>query len=110
MTTIERVAEGSSSEGEEEEDDDYEGELLHCCDTDRPKRALPLVIEASNTEYITIHDYVSAPHPWLLGLRLDFKRADNMLGNRKPEEYQHLVMDVSNPQHLGIMDEKRFLG
>ncbi|GKT59086.1 hypothetical protein ColTof4_12622 [Colletotrichum tofieldiae] len=106
-------SEGSSSEGEEEEydgDDSDEGELLRCCNTDRPKRALPLVMEASNTEYITIHDYVSALHPWLMGLRQDITRADNLLGDRKPKEYEHLVVDITSPHYLRIMDEKRFLG
>ncbi|KAF4836348.1 hypothetical protein CGCTS75_v001999 [Colletotrichum tropicale] len=62
-------SECSSSEGAEENDGGDEGELLRCCDTDRPKRALPFVIEASNTESITIHDYISALHPWPIGLR-----------------------------------------
>ncbi|KAF0330905.1 hypothetical protein GQ607_001774 [Colletotrichum asianum] len=103
-------SECSSSEGDEENDDGDEGELLRCCDTDRPKQALSLVIEASNMEYITIHAYVSALHPWLMRLRQDITRADNMLGDRKPEEYEHLVVDVTNPQYLSIIDEKRFLG
>ncbi|KAF4847016.1 hypothetical protein CGCSCA4_v005810 [Colletotrichum siamense] len=103
-------SECSSSEGDEEGDNGREGELLRCCDTDRPKQALPLVIEASNMEYISIHDYESALHPWLMGLRQEITRADNMLGDRKPEEYEHLEVDTTNPQNLSIMDEKRFLG
>lgn len=57
----------SSSSSEEGEVEDEEGELLCCCGSDRPKRALPLVIEASNKEYITIHDYVLTLRPWLMG-------------------------------------------
>ncbi|KAK1847554.1 hypothetical protein CCHR01_09833 [Colletotrichum chrysophilum] len=100
-------SECSSSEGD---DDSNEGELLRCCATDRPKRALLLVIETSNTEYITIYDYVSALHLWLMGTRQDITRADNMIGDRKPEEYEHLVVDITNPQYLSIMYVKRFLG
>nr|XP_036574414.1 uncharacterized protein CTRU02_15636 [Colletotrichum truncatum]KAF6780842.1 hypothetical protein CTRU02_15636 [Colletotrichum truncatum] len=86
------TSESSSNEGKEKEDvHSDEGELLRCCGTDRPKRALPLVIEASNTEYITIDDYVSALHPWLMGLRKDIIQADNLLGDRKAKEYEHLV-------------------
>ncbi|KAF5526494.1 hypothetical protein CGCA056_v002950 [Colletotrichum aenigma] len=103
-------SECSSSEGAEEDDNGDEVELLRCCDTDQPKRALPLVIEASNTESITIHDYVSALHPWLIGLRQDIARADNMMGDRKSEEYEHLVVYITNPQDLSIMDERRLLG
>lgn len=68
----------------------------------------PLVIEASNTEYTTIHDYVSALHPWLMGLRQDITRADNMMGDKKPDEYEHLAVDTTKPQYLSIMYEKRF--
>ncbi|KAL0939602.1 uncharacterized protein CTRU02_206212 [Colletotrichum truncatum] len=102
------------SEGDDEEDedddDDSEGELLRCCDTERPKRALPLGIKASNMRYITIHDYISTLHPWLMGLREDIAKADNLLGDRKPEEYENLVVDISNPHCLTVMDDKRFLG
>ncbi|EQB46308.1 hypothetical protein CGLO_14649 [Colletotrichum gloeosporioides Cg-14] len=72
--------------------------------------ALPLGIEASNMEYVTIHNSVSVLQPWLMGLRQDTTRADNMMGDRKPEEYEHLVVNISNPQYLSIMDEKRYLG
>ncbi|KAL0766059.1 hypothetical protein CaCOL14_011257 [Colletotrichum acutatum] len=60
-------SEGSSSKGEEQDDENDDGELSYCCDTDRSKRGLPLVIEAFNKEYTTIHDYVSTLHPWLMG-------------------------------------------
>ncbi|KAF4926506.1 hypothetical protein CGCVW01_v002953 [Colletotrichum viniferum] len=40
----------------------------------------------------------------------DITWADNMLGDRKPEEYEYLVVDITNPQYLSIIDEKRFLG
>lgn len=34
---------------------------------DVPWRFEPLVVTASNGEFATMHDYVSAVHPWLMG-------------------------------------------
>ncbi|KAK1673083.1 hypothetical protein BDP55DRAFT_634319 [Colletotrichum godetiae] len=104
-------SEGSSSEGEKKDDDDDSGggELSRCCDTDRPKRAYPLIIKASNAEYITVHDYVSVLHPWLMGLRQDIAQADNLMGERTPEESESLVVDITTLDYLRIMNEKRFL-
>ncbi|KAK7440512.1 hypothetical protein Landi51_10597 [Colletotrichum acutatum] len=82
-------SEGSSSKGEEQDDENDDGELSYCCDTDRSKRGLPLVIEAFNKEYTTIHDYVSTLHP-------------------TSGESESLVVDVANLDYLSIMDQKRF--
>ncbi|KXH46142.1 hypothetical protein CSAL01_13154 [Colletotrichum salicis] len=60
-------------------------------------------------KYITIHDYVSALHPWLMELRQDIARADNLMGERTPEESESLLMDITNLDYSRIMDEKRFL-
>lgn len=46
-----------------------EPEILRCCGTDRPREIPPLVVKASGKPFVTVHDYVSAVHPWLLSLR-----------------------------------------
>lgn len=43
--------------------------LLRCCGTDRPREIQPLFVKASAKPFVTIHDYVSAVHPWLLSLQ-----------------------------------------
>ncbi|EQB52090.1 hypothetical protein CGLO_08313 [Colletotrichum gloeosporioides Cg-14] len=96
---------GSKSSGD---DGDGEMELLRCCDTDRPKKAQPLVINASDT-YVTVHDYLSALHPWLMGLRDDIVRADNVCEDKAPDDYRKLVVDFILPNSLKILDERRFL-
>lgn len=99
---------GSESSGDDEDDEDGETELLRCCNTDRPKKAQPLVVNASDT-YVTVHDYLSALHPWLMGLREDIVRADNVFDDKTPDDYRNLVVDFTLPDSLRIVDETRFL-
>lgn len=96
---------GSESSGD---DEDGEMELLRCCDTHRPKKARPLVVNASDT-YVTVHDYLSALHPWLMGLREDIVRADNVWEDKTPDDYRKLVVDFILPDSLKIVDETQFL-
>ncbi|KAH8812143.1 hypothetical protein F5884DRAFT_784533 [Xylogone sp. PMI_703] len=61
-------------------DEDEEGpeHLLMCCGTKRPRgKAARLVVKptASGNGFLTIHDYVSAVHPWLMSLREDLLAA-----------------------------------
>ncbi|OBR12818.1 LysM domain-containing protein [Colletotrichum higginsianum IMI 349063] len=58
-------------DGSWEEDSDTEF-LVRCCGQDRPlrKRGQKLVVTpAAGGHFVTTHDYVSAVHPWLMGLR-----------------------------------------
>ncbi|KAL3424026.1 hypothetical protein PVAG01_03307 [Phlyctema vagabunda] len=60
---------------EEDSDTDF---LVHCCGQDRPlrKRGITLVVTpAASHEFVTVHDYVCAVHPWLMSLREDILKA-----------------------------------
>jgi hypothetical protein len=50
---------------------------LRCCGCDRPrKKKVSLLVEASGYDGIlTIHDFVSTVHPWLMGLRGEILQA-----------------------------------
>ncbi|KAL0934082.1 uncharacterized protein CTRU02_210881 [Colletotrichum truncatum] len=85
----------SGSHGDEDEDEDDEPQLLRCCKQDRPRsKNAKLTIKPSkpwdgqDSGFVTVHDYVSAVHPWLVRLRNDILRAmgtadglDEPLGN-----------------------------
>jgi hypothetical protein len=61
---------GPEDEGEEGSDD----HLLICCDEIRPRgKAVELVVKpaAGENGFITVHDYVSAVHPWLASIQED---------------------------------------
>lgn len=66
-------------EEEEDDDDNDEPQLLRCCNQDRPRgKNAKLTIKPSkawdgqgNGGFVTVDDYVSALHPWLVRLRGD---------------------------------------
>lgn len=103
--------ENADDNEDDEEDDEAEPDLLRCCDTDRPTRAPRLVVKPSDTSkgYVTVHDYISAVHPWLMGLREDIIQADNIWEDRKPESYKQLVVNYNGLSTLMILDEERHL-
>jgi hypothetical protein len=62
------------------EEDDEEGEvhLLRCCGEPRPrKKSISVVVRpaAGGEGFVTVHDYLSVVHPWLMGLRGEILRA-----------------------------------
>ncbi|KAF9876998.1 hypothetical protein CkaCkLH20_05264 [Colletotrichum karsti] len=101
----------SDDEDEESDQEEDRRELLRCCGTDRPVKANSLIFKPSDTSkgYVTVHDYISAVHPWLMGLREEIIQADNVWGDRKPKDYERLVVEYNIPRTLMIMDEDRFL-
>ncbi|KAI3390588.1 hypothetical protein diail_9115, partial [Diaporthe ilicicola] len=61
----------AKEDGSWKEDSDTEF-LIRCCGEDRPlrKRGRKLVVTpAAGGHFVTVHDYVSAVRPWLMGLR-----------------------------------------
>lgn len=57
------------------EDLDREGEehLLGCCVEPRPrKRKEKMVVQAGSRGFVTVYDYLSTLHPWVMGLKEEF--------------------------------------
>ncbi|KAL8366066.1 hypothetical protein RB595_004716 [Gaeumannomyces hyphopodioides] len=76
----------AKEDGSWEEDSDTEF-LIRCCGQDRPlgKRGQKLVVTpAAGGHFVTVHDYVSAVHPWLMGLRANILLAKTVA---KPQPY-----------------------
>jgi hypothetical protein len=86
-------------------DDDGSGELLECCGEQRPEAPQSLVVDASAKEYVTVHDYVSAAHEWLLEHFSDISSAVNIWDDGEALAGQKLVVIHANLQSLSIMDE-----
>ena len=59
--------------------------LLKCCGIDRPRgKAAKLVVKpdaSSGRNFVTIHDCVSAVHPWLMERREDILGAEGLVEN-----------------------------
>ncbi|RYP20797.1 hypothetical protein DL767_009382 [Monosporascus sp. MG133] len=94
------------TEAEEETEADEEPELLMCCGEVRPKEHIPLVIKASEQPYLTVHDYVTALHPWLMGLRNDILQVKNMWDNNPLPPETKLAVNYRALAYLQIEEEE----
>ncbi|KAK3380522.1 hypothetical protein B0T24DRAFT_615657 [Lasiosphaeria ovina] len=81
-----------------DETDEPEGE---------PPEFGPLFVRASNGEYVTVHDYVTAVHPWLMGQREQVLKARNMAedDNYEPEGNERLLLQLNRPAEISVEDE-----
>ena len=70
---------GPLEDHEYDPQDDERGErLLECCGESRPRNmeARIIVVRPASGTFVTVHDYVSALHPWLMGMKEDIRRSD----------------------------------
>lgn len=91
------------------EDEDGEPLLLECYGEGRPRRPPPLVVRASEKPYVTVHDYLSAVHPCLLGLRGEILAAMNVNDTPLPPATK-MTVNHSAVGCLSIMEEERWFG
>lgn len=80
----------------EEDEEGYDGgpqHLLMCCGVKRPRgKKASLAIKASVESFVTVHDYVSVVHPWLMSLRDDILEVMGMENGRSlPSETKLMV-------------------
>jgi hypothetical protein len=54
--------EDSDDEDDDDEEDDFPSE---CCEEQRPRPQDKTLVVRASGDFITVHDYVSAVHPWL---------------------------------------------
>ncbi|KAK1778529.1 hypothetical protein QBC45DRAFT_376655 [Copromyces sp. CBS 386.78] len=95
-------------------EDSGEEFLIKCCGEDRPLRNPDpkLVVTASSEDFVTVRDFVSAVHPWLMSLRGDIFKAKIVSRQMpyygdSPEKDTWMVdlrLHCSNPLEI---DEKR---
>ncbi len=89
-----------------EDDDDGPGELLRCCGEERPQAPPPLVVTATDKEYVTVHDYVSTVHAWLMEHFDNISSAVNVWDDGEAPPGQKLYVHVSNLRALSVSDEE----
>ncbi|KAH6983655.1 hypothetical protein BKA56DRAFT_520050 [Ilyonectria sp. MPI-CAGE-AT-0026] len=90
---------------------DWRTILARCCGENRPKNLAPLEVQALHTPYVTIHDYVMALHPVLMGLRQNALSILGMWGGQPLPEEAKLVAEV-NPlmaNELSIKEEHEWI-
>ncbi|KAL2066962.1 hypothetical protein VTL71DRAFT_1386 [Oculimacula yallundae] len=81
-----------------DEDDEPEGE---------PPEFAPLVVTASNGQYVTVHDYVTAVHPWLLEKRDQILKARKVVEDDEyePDGSERLLLQLNQPAEISAEDE-----
>lgn len=87
------------------DDHDGPGELLRCCGEDRPEAPEPFVVTATSKEYVTIHDYVSTAHAWLMDNFEQVSAAYNIWDDGVAPPGQKLFVLVADLQRLDVADE-----
>lgn len=105
------------SDDEDDEDDEGPGTdaastqqpawIVRCCGHERPrKKKVSLLVRASG-EFVTIHDYVSAVHPWLLSLREDLLMVNGDLWHSIPLPADtRLMFECSLTGKISAKEEK----
>ncbi|KAK8034852.1 hypothetical protein PG993_009847 [Apiospora rasikravindrae] len=86
--------------------------LLRCCGEDRPTQRPQLAVVPSDPDagFVTVHDYVSAVHPWLMGLRDTIARADNVDKSKPAEYYDKMMVEHLLPDYIETVDESHYVG
>jgi hypothetical protein len=92
-----------------DEDEGGPEHLLHCCGADRPPKHRNFSLTVSATAgFLTVHDYVSAVLPWLMGLREKILMASGDVANNLPlpPDTRLMVKSYSTPNYLLTMEER----
>ncbi len=97
-------------------DKDEEGpeHLLVCCGTQRPRgKPVSVVVKpsaSSGKEFVTLHDYLSTVHPWLMSLREDILGAMGILDDEPLPTETKIMVDYSAPDSLKMYKEAEWIG
>ncbi|KAI0382817.1 hypothetical protein F5Y04DRAFT_252396 [Hypomontagnella monticulosa] len=92
-----------------DEDEDGPEHVLKCCGSERPRKKAAYLVVKATSECITIHDYVSAVHPWLMGLREDILGALGVWDSKPRPPETKLMVNFDGPGYLMIQEEKSWL-
>ena len=85
-----------------------------CCGTQRPRgKAFSVVVKpsaSSGKEFVTLHDYLSTVHPWLMSLREDILGAMGILDDEPLAAETKIMVDYSAPESLDMYKEAEWIG
>jgi hypothetical protein len=75
---------GNLPDYDSDSDEEDEAHLLRCCCADRPRKKGETLLVKATGAFLTIHDYLSVVHPWLLRRREDILGAEGDLMKNEP--------------------------
>lgn len=77
---------------------------------DFPPKFDPLVVRASSRDFVTVQDFVSAVHPWLMERRGEILRAMNVANEEyTPPASARLLVSATRPEELSVEDEDEWM-
>ncbi|KAH7371719.1 hypothetical protein BKA66DRAFT_514065 [Pyrenochaeta sp. MPI-SDFR-AT-0127] len=84
--------------------------LLRCCRGDRPRKTKVSLTVNATKGFLTVHDYVSAVHPWLLALREKILQASGDLQDNVPlpSDTKLMITSYLSPDLLVTVEEERW--
>jgi hypothetical protein len=93
-------------------DSDEEGpeHLLRCCGADRPRKQKASLTVNAPGSFLTVHDYVSAVHPWLMSLREKILRASGNLQDNValPSDTSLMISSYTSPDLLVMVEQEQW--
>lgn len=82
--------------------------LLKCCGTDRPRGkegGVLVTASPSGPGFVTVHEYITTVHPWLMRNRGDIWKAMDRWEQMPDLEDKDLVVDLIQPECLTIEEK-----
>jgi hypothetical protein len=67
------------------------------------------VVTASEKPYLTIHDYITAVHPWLMGLREKIIEAMNIWDDEALLSEKKMIVNLNGPDDLMFQEEQDWI-
>ncbi|KAI1778392.1 hypothetical protein F4818DRAFT_405927 [Hypoxylon cercidicola] len=102
-----------NEEEDEEEDEDEEGEpghLLMCCTSPRPRgKTGGMVVKPTTGDFVTVHDYLSTLHPWLLSKRDDVLISKGMYDDKPLPQETKLMVNCGWGDSLNICEQAEWI-
>jgi hypothetical protein len=103
---------GALPDFDPEKDEEGPQYLLRCCGCDRPRgKNATVEVKAGlcSEEFITVHDYLSTVHPWLLNLKNDILEAMFMFEDDPPLLDTKLMVAFATPDMLLVQQKAEWM-
>ncbi|KAI1452080.1 hypothetical protein F4805DRAFT_55120 [Annulohypoxylon moriforme] len=96
---------------DEEKDEEGKPEhLLMCCGTTRPRgKAGSMAVKPTTGDFITVHDYLSTLHPWLLGKRDDILALMGLFDDKPLPQETKLMVGYEMGDSLTVYDRAEWI-
>ncbi|KAI1398155.1 hypothetical protein F4819DRAFT_469383 [Hypoxylon fuscum] len=101
---------GALPDYNEDEDEEGPAHLLMCCGTKRPRgKVTSVVVKPTSTSFVTVHDYLSTVHPWLLNMRGDLLAVMGLWDDKPLPPETKLMVDYNALESLKIYNQEEWV-